>query len=247
MIGAAVVVIAAATGTAVFLLRDNENATSCVAAPSSVDVTEGTSSQLKTVQIGFTQLGNTVSIGAVLENTSTKVAYRAQVTFAVLGADAKPVSTSNQLALEIPVILPGEQIPVGSWGYADGTVSKVAIAPGQVQWAAPADNLASVTADFVSMARTSEPQSGGISYIASSPYCQALTPRGVAMVFRNSDGTIAGGSFEVGAETCSPGAATGRAMAQSSIPAGIDETKTQVKPFCDFAVGGPKSSGKPFN
>jgi hypothetical protein len=77
---------------------------------------------LRIIEQGYTQLGarsELISIGAIVENTSTQAAYRTRVTFDFF--DAKKQSLAPKRGqfyhLEIPIILPGQRIPLATWGY----------------------------------------------------------------------------------------------------------------------------------
>lgn len=254
-IGVAVVIVVSVGAFFVWRNGHSSNASKCVPKPSAP--TEGAAPAdrgLRVSEQGFTQLApdrSIISVGAIVENTSSQPAYRTRVQFGVLdttGHSAVVPSSSTQLILEIPLILGGQRIPVGSWGYVNGTVSQVLVTLGSTQRLSPQGSYGEVTAKADSTSRTSsDPSTGTVAYTATSNYCEALTPRGVAMVFRGSSGVIVGGSFELGAERCEPGTFTGRATAQRSLPDGVDDTKTQVQPYCDFAAAPPKSAGSAFN
>ncbi len=210
---------------------------------------------LRVAESGYTQLGpnkTVVSIGAILENTGEQVAYRARVTFkatAAGGVSAVPAGSGELLSQEIPVILPRQKIPVGAWTYVEGQVTAVNVEVTSAMWVARDASFAEITTGFQALARTAtDPETASVTYKMISGYCRELTPRGVAMVFRDGGGKIVGGSFELGAEKCPPGESTQRSTAQRSAPAGINDASTQVHPYCDFAPAtAPKSNGGPVN
>lgn len=257
------VVLAWATGACSSDQPGSASASACATAPSTA--TGQTTSAatgvggggIRVVESGFTQLGpnkSVASIGAVLENTSAdQVAYRTRITFRVLGDGGKstvPAGSGELLRQEIPVILPKQKIPVGAWTYVESSIVAVTVDLGDATWLKRTAAFAEITTSYQSLSRTSsDPETGTVAYSVTSSYCQDLKPRGAGMVFRNSSGTIVGGSFELdlGGEKCPAGVSTQRATADRSVPAGIDVAKTQAYSLCDFAPAPPQTSGGPVN
>lgn len=219
---------------------------------------------LSVAEQGFSRLGpqqGIVSIGAVLKNTGSEVAYRVPITFQVRGAQGASVvakGSGELLRQEIPMVLPGQQVPLGAWTYLGNdqsghplTVADVKIEVGTPQWlAADSDTFATMSVQPQGTTRTtSDPESGSVSYTMTSGSCRALAPRGVAMVFRRADGSIAGGSIEVGssAAKCLPGESTESALADRSMPRDIDEQRTQVSVYCDIVPPGTRNADGPIN
>jgi hypothetical protein len=150
-------------------------------------------------------------LGAVLQNTSSLVAYRIPVTIRVLDAAGRPIAhpiSLRWLRQEIPVLMPGQRIgvaavsdviddqrtgrPVAAAGFA--------IDLGTPQWwprEARGHTFAEVTAraDGTTRRGSASEMYGGVSFTAHSPYCDPLLRRGVATLFRDSHGTLLGGSF----------------------------------------------------
>jgi hypothetical protein len=217
---------------------------------------------LRVTEQGFTQLGpnrRTVSLGAVLENTSTRVAYRARVRFGYVDAAGRSAVTPNspELSLEIPVILPGQRVPVGTWAYVRKgplstavTIVDLRVVLGTVRWAPSGGAFAQLSARPRTTIRSAgDPLSGTITYAVDSRYCRALSPRGVGVVFRNAAGTIVGGSLDLGSaqQKCAPGTSVARALVIQSLPADIDERKTEIYPYCDLAPARVGAADAPIN
>jgi len=218
---------------------------------------------LRVTEKGFSQVGTgatTVSLGAEVENTSTQVAYRARVTFSYVDAQGKSAvpAGSTGLNLEIPMILPGQKIPVGARSYvvktasgASAQVAAVTVELGTVTWAtADAAVFKKVTTSPRGIQRSGvNGASGTVAYTMQWPYCRALTSRGVAMVFRGQSGAIVGGSFDLTGtpQACASGDSTRQAVVTQSLPAVLQEDKTEVYPYCDLAAASATGSGAPVN
>jgi hypothetical protein len=218
---------------------------------------------LRVTEKGFSQVGSggaTVSLGAEVENTSKQVAYRARVTFAYADAQGKPAVApgSTGLNLEIPMILPGQKIPVGAWSYvvktASGAFARVAaisVDLGSVNWvASDAAAFQKITASPQGIQRSEvNGASGTLAYTMQWPFCRALTSRGVAMVFRDQSGAIVGGSIDLTGtpKACANGDTARQAVVTQSLPPALQEDKTEVYPYCDLAAALATGSGAPVN
>jgi hypothetical protein len=256
----------ALVGGVVLLTSQTKSPASCVTPATASSATPASAASaaggggLRVTEKGFSQYEPILaSVGGIVENTSSQVAYRTQITFRLTDAthaSAVPEKSGELLRLEIPVIRPGEKIPVGTWTYlreAESgkavTVADLQIELGTTQWL-PAGGFAPIMAEQPQLTRSSaDPQTATIKYALTSDYCSALHARGVAMVFRNSSGKIVGGSFEAdrSPSRCQPGDSNESANAQRSVPSGIDETKTQVLTYCDVAPAAAASPGGPVN
>ena len=153
---------------------------------------------LRVVEQGFTQIdgnGKVVSVGAVVENASTAVAYRTPVHIKVFDASHNRASADagGLLSQVIPVLMPGERIGVGAWAYlrsdavtgAVTAVASVELELGPSQWFAPDDSavfFAAITSTHkhTQLTTTGGPAYGSIAFTADSPYCQSISDRGVA-------------------------------------------------------------------
>ena len=224
---------------------------------------------LRVVEQGFSPLpaGTApvpgVSLGAVLENTSGQVAYRARIRFRVLDTRGVEIPAAGALlSQQIPVILPGQRIGVGAWTYVGEEASGTPVTAGgfevrigATEWLPESERgrFAEISTRHQQIERS--PATGGtgtIRYSVESGYCRPLVPRGAGFVFRDSGGAIAGGSFQTGGGVrCRPGSSEEAVSSVMGIPAGIDESRTESHPYCDVAPGGgwpePGSSEVPVN
>jgi hypothetical protein len=224
---------------------------------------------LQVVSHGFTQLGAgryNVSLGAVVRNTSDKIAYRTEVRLRITdaqGRDAVHPSHAQWLVQQVPVIRPGEQVAVGSTvgtrddvslnGAAD-EVKSFEVALGSAVWL-PAEDAASFptfTAAFRGIERDSEhPESGRVQYSVTSNACRSMTPRGTAAVFFDSSGAVVGGLIDGVGDLGNCGTASYDATTVDyGIPVKIDEARTQMTEYCDLsglANGVFRPSGAPVN
>ncbi|GAA0799275.1 hypothetical protein [Spirilliplanes yamanashiensis] len=207
-----------------------------------------------------------ISMGAVVENTSTRVAYRTRVTFAVTAADGDPAADTRQrswLVQEVPIILPGQRTAVGvavlPTRDGDGAATRAAtmtVALAVTQWL-PADGFATVTAAAVPGAATRDDHgTGTVDYDATSAWCAPLKPRGTALVFRDRAGELVGGDLVLdgSAQQCAPGVTRQRAATNpQAVPSTADIDRTEVTEHCDLAPatglipGSVVPSGVPIN
>ncbi|GIE27643.1 hypothetical protein Ait01nite_006880 [Actinoplanes italicus] len=254
----------------VLVLRSSQAPTSgtssCrLATPGSAEPVGGTSG-IEVVEQGHSRVvGETpwVSMGAVLRNTTGRVAYRTEVTLDALGADGRAVIWADHEVAEtqvVPVIPPGGSVAVGnslalSEEFQDGRISvRVTIRIGQWLDAGDgADGLGGVKATLVAgSGKRSSDGLGSVAYLAESPHCAAMTSRGVAMVFRSDTGKIVGGTLNNGPElyVCEPGRheVTSANTGQPGVPADADLDRTAITVYCDFdRPRHPPVSGAPYN
>jgi hypothetical protein len=234
-----------------------------VTAPASTEPTGG----LRVAERGFTQVGadrRTVSLGVLLENTSELVAYRTRIRFRVFDAahgSAVAPRSGELLFQEIPVILPGQRVAAGAWTYVreDQAARPVQVAGFEVEVSAtqwwPRDNevlrFAAISARYQGFVKsTADADSGTINYSVDSAYCRPLAPRGVAAIFRTGDGRLVGGSFDLenSRPRCRAGGSTESIVAFRSVPPGIDDSRTEISPYCDpVPVTGTRGPDRPVN
>jgi hypothetical protein len=225
---------------------------------------------LQVVDHGYTEVGPTsasVSLGALVRNTSSQIAYRTRVTLRVTDAQGRPAIhpwSSAQLILAIPVIMPGQEVPVASSGGLRtdldpfGGADKVAsfeVVLGPTQWL-PADHATwfpTFTTTYRRVERDKDdPESGRVWYSVTSTSCRPLVSRGAAAVFFNPAGAVVGGAFDPDNPSpyCGGDPYDGSLLTPPSIPTGIDEAKTRVAAYCDLAAqvrGEVKSPDAPYN
>ena len=272
-LAAGVLVIVLVVVGAVVLLRggDDPSAQECrLVTPPSGAAPAADSTGLRIVEQGYSRVpssSTTVSMGAVIENTTDRVAYRTRVTFDVLGAAGTSVVWEKHrwwLVQEVPIILPGAKVAVGDAvalndeAQADrNSVSRISITPVVTQWLAAGDGnngLAPVTAKAVPGGwERDDDGSGFIAYTAESANCAPLLSRGTSLVFRDGSGKIVGGNVDNGRalSACEPGATTSERSANAgrrTIPASADLDRTDVTVYCDFAQPvRTEQSGEPVN
>ncbi|ASW55515.1 hypothetical protein [Plantactinospora sp. KBS50] len=208
-----------------------------------------------------------MSLGAIVRNTASQIAYRTTVTLRVSdpqGRTAIDPLNAAQLILEIPIIMPGQQVAVASSAglrtdlSPAGRPDKVAsfdVTLGPTLWLPPENTtlFPTVTTTYLGVDRfDGDPTSGRVRYSVTSTSCRPLVARGSFAVFLDQTGAVVGGAFDP--DTTSPHCdAMDHEESLStihSIPTGIDEAKTVVSVYCDIAtVGGGrvKPSGAPFN
>ncbi|MGW5050275.1 hypothetical protein [Actinokineospora sp. NPDC004072] len=214
------------------------------------------------VEQGFSQDGDVVSVGAVLENTSERVAYRTRVLVRLF--DGKRMWLPEEGAgevrrvVEVPVVGAGGRVGVGVearparlHGGARAVVASFEVELLTTTWVAGAalGAFRVVGADGVRAA------GGSVRYREDSPNCRALTSRGAAAVYRDAAGQIVGGTLEpagalivfrdsagavVGGEPdppesppCSPGARTMWIVPTHPPPPAT--ARIEVHPYCDLS------------
>jgi hypothetical protein len=212
-------------------------------------------------------------MGAILTNTTDKIAYGTLVTFDALDPSGRTViHRDHQLfrTQAVPVILPGESLAVGlSNAIEDSSqtdrkqVSSVVVGVRVGKWLANGDSwngFGRVSANTVVGSAVREPDgSGSLQFDVDSGNCAmdddkgtTMTSRGVSVVFRDVSGTVVGGSLDntPQLDACRPGKHTNQRFAavQTDIPANADLDQTWVTVYCDFErrIGRP-SPGAPYN
>ncbi|MDG4791836.1 hypothetical protein O7626_39160 [Micromonospora sp. WMMD1102] len=224
-----------------------------IAAPSGGAVT--------VIDTGFTQTENdsAVSIGAVLENTSSRVAYRTRAFFRAHAADGDYALDDPALFhyhFEIPIIRPGERAVVGTYASLNSTnfrrtgiwlqVARAHLDLFRTQWIPETD-----TGTFPAISAQPDPTQPPLAeddlvtvrLAANSNACRALGGRGMSMVFRNAAGAVVGGAFDGTREAdfCAAGDFSPRALVFGSRLPDADLARTEVNVYCDVAP----SSGLP--
>jgi hypothetical protein len=226
--------------------------------------------ELKVVEQGFTQVGPPpykVSMGAVVENNGTRVAYRTRIVFRARdarGGDAVTPAARPRLVQEVPIIRPGERVAVGTAvavraaglsGAAPARVTRMSVEANATQRLEPS-GIAALTTD-VTTGRSGRAGDGSTSvdYNVTSLWCGDLVSRGTSVVFRNAGGAIVGGDLVnvTAGGGCRPGRSGQQAVtSEKSVPAQADLDRTQVTQYCDLGKPaipepGTRSAGAPVN
>jgi hypothetical protein len=226
---------------------------------------------LEVVDHGFTQFSDSVdaarvSLGALVRNTSSRIAYRAGIKLHITdaqGRDAVHPANARELVIEIPVVRPGEQVAVGAkvgtrddvnLNRAPDKVTSLGVELGSATWL-PADDAAlfpAFAATFRGIGRDSDDSlTLGVQYSVTSTSCRQMAARGTAVVFFDSSGAVVGGTISgIGDQTHCGTQGYVKANLDDKVPAGIDEGKTLVTEYCDLARpegGVHRPSGAPFN
>ncbi|MGX7669805.1 hypothetical protein [Plantactinospora sp. DSM 117369] len=226
--------------------RPGDDNRTTIAAPSSGAVT--------VTETGFTQIADKgeVSIGAVVENTSSQVAYRTRVIFGALDANGKYAlgeAGRFNYFFEIPIIRPGERAVIGTYAFLDPasftrtgiwiTVARANLQLVQTQWIPEAD-----TEKFPTVTARLNPEkpplaSNGdviVHLVANSNACRELGGRGKMMVFRDAAGAVVGGAYHPmpNSEVCAAGDFTTRAQALGGKLPEADLARTELDVYCDL-------------
>ncbi|BCY11932.1 hypothetical protein [Actinoplanes sp. L3-i22] len=204
----------------------------------------GGSGTLKVIDAGFTMFdgASKVTIGAVVENATTQVAYQTQVIFRATAADGSAgigQAETYRHMFEIPILRPGQRAVIGDFANVRSRVTKAGLELIRTQWI-PAGDTASYPAINATAAGSAE--TGGIPVTTTSDACHDLVDRGVSLVFRNAAGKIVGGTFDLYSKAglCRTPTSHREILSFPSVPAGADLGRTQATVFCD--VTGPASA-----
>lgn len=247
----------------------------CRLAQPSMGTYEAESSGVRVVTKGYSRVGSKVSMGAVLTNTTNKIAYRTLTTFDALDSAGRTVIDSeNQLfrTQVIPVMLPGDSLAVGLSNALNDDVtrtgrariSSIIVTVSVGRWLTEGDEWSGfgrVSATVVAGSGVREPNgSGSLRFDVESSNCEigpynvrgGLVSRGASAVFRDASGSVIGGSLDFlpDQEACKPGKRTALrfSIAQTDIPANADLDRTSITAYCDFErPTGRPASGAPYN
>ncbi|GAB3261986.1 hypothetical protein [Kineosporia babensis] len=252
--------------------REEPEAVACEAL--SIPETENSgepSPEIKVVEEGFSEVRkkeydpsySIVSAGAVLENTSDRVAYRTRVVF-----DSLNKSGASNLAepdgifktVEVPVMNPGEQVRVGTVlaPSLGARTFEVSVLASVTQWLDRADTTNGLAPVKVSIADPGAAQSSVSSQVeiplaVENTNCRSSVFRGYSALYRDSSGTLIGGFTETGGtpdgNACTAGMSTARMLAgEDYMPEEIDLTKIEVSAMCDLAPNeNPGERNRPLN
>jgi hypothetical protein len=232
--------------------------------PDRVSGQSGPAKGIRVAEQGFTQDPATgvVQLGAVLENTDDRVAYRTTVTFRLFDATHKELPESGApLVTTVPILLPGQRIGAGTGTYrGDVRVTSVEITPGTTTWLARSavGSFRPVLATYERTARFNPriPTSVDIHYREKSSNCRDLTSLTTAALFRDPTGKLVGGGQgspdtpiifrdeqgnDLGGEphrpptpSCSPGERETWIVPPTGAPTTATDTRTELYPYCDL-------------
>lgn len=265
---AVVVVVAAGTTTVVLSTRDDSASKPCdipnsvQERPESAKTAPG-GGGIEVVEKGLSASG-LVSMGAVVRNTSDRIAYRTRValkvTAVVNGLPPGPIQGSF-LTMEIPVMLPGQRAGVGRPLINVGGATKVTAADVDVQtttWlpAGALGGFTAVTDTYESSSRVNlSPPADAVKYTEKSANCRALSSRRTAVVFRDANGNIVGGDLvppdgkgnvsgdpeqkPAASPSCSPGERSTWVVPLTNIPKNADDKRTELYSYCDLNIPSP--------
>jgi len=213
---------------------------------------------IKVVEQGFSHSpSGLVSLGAVVENTGTEVAYRVPVKFRLF--DAAHRALAEVAAGEIPFLLPGQRIGAGKGTYErDASVATVETVVGPNAWL-PSGAVGSLSPVKATPLQTrhyypDNPIYVDVHYREMSTNCRALDSRTTTAIFRDSAGRIVGGDSgragtpftfrdthgtEIVVErqlpvnpACSPGERETWVIPDIGAPPAGDDARTEVYPYC---------------
>ncbi|WP_031466800.1 hypothetical protein [Sciscionella sediminilitoris] len=264
LIGAVVVVVVAVAAVVTVVLV-NQNSTP-VAQPCDIpqSVREQPASAktapsgggVEVVDSGFSQVPE-ITMGAVLRNTSDRIAYRTKVAFrpviSINGAAPKPLGNSL-MTTEIPVLQPGEQIGIGRVFGSNTTwhLTKVDIDLQNTTWLAKGalGRFAQAKDTVTDFTRAgASPPNDVVHYTEKSASCRPLANRHSAVVYRDASGKIIGGDFAapdgkgnagagnlkpVSSPSCTPGERDTWIVPFTEIPKAADKQRTEVSSYCDL-------------
>jgi hypothetical protein len=222
---------------------------------------------IRVVEQGFSQsdVDESISLGAVLENTGHEVAYRTRVVLRLFDERHRPTAGASPIVQEIPILLPGQRIGVGGDARpsAGTTAASFQVELGSTRWV-PRDALGS---DFSPVTATSprtvrpdptSPSTVDVHYTEVSTNCRPLVDGGAAVVFRDDSGAIVGGALgqpgaltvfrdrrgvAVGGEShlpsgnpCDPGTRDMWVIPLDPAPSTAVAARTTVYPYCDLSL-----------
>ncbi|MEU8630748.1 hypothetical protein AB0C38_01170 [Amycolatopsis sp. NPDC048633] len=203
------------------------------------------------------------SMGAVLRNTSDRIAYRTKVSLDVIvsvdGLPPGPVQ-GPLMTMEIPVMLPGQRMGVGRPLITVNATNKVLSADVDVQtttWlpTGALGGLSPVTDTYESTSRVKASLPADVvRYTERSANCRALAGRRTAVVFRDAGGKIVGGGLlppdgqgnpagspqqRPASPSCSPGERSTWVVPLQDIPPDAEDSRTELYSYCDLNLPRP--------
>ncbi|MBP2324426.1 hypothetical protein JOF56_004811 [Kibdelosporangium banguiense] len=180
----------------------------------------------------------------MLENPHDRIAYHTQVTLRLLDAQGAEITGFESATDEIPIVMPGQRIGVGMTvsptRVGDLRVAKFEVETRTSQWLAAdalGDDFGQVTAEYRQTVRKDPkvPNSTQIRFVPQSTACRPLWGANPAAVFRDTNGTLIGGTrqYTVVTGACSNFGRETWVIPRKAIPP-ADDNRTQLYPYCDI-------------
>lgn len=204
---------------------------------------------LRVVEQGFTypvDEARSVSLGALLENTTDSTAYHTRITVQLLDASNEHIGGYDITDDHIPIIMPGQRIGIGITTHptteeaANAVVVAIRVSPETAQWLprdALGDDFVPVTAEYRSTIRRNPnlPNSTEIHFAPKGNSCRPMQGRSPAVLFRDSSGTLIGGTRQYVLVTASCGHFDEETwvIPRWVIPREADDARTEIYPYCD--------------
>ncbi|MEA5367604.1 hypothetical protein VA596_49295 [Amycolatopsis sp., V23-08] len=259
----AVAVVAAAGITAVVLSTGGEPAARPCDIPDSVREQPASAKTapggggIEVAEKGVSSTG-LVSMGAVLRNTSDRVAYRTRVALEVnVSVDGLPPGPVQGplMTMEIPVLVPGQRVGIGRpliKVTATNKVTSADVDPQTTTWlpAGALGGFSPVTDTYESTSRVKAAlPADAVRYTERSANCRALASRRTAVVFRDTTGKIVGDGLlppdgrgnpagspqqRPASPSCSPGERSTWIVPLQDIPPETDDSRTELYSYCDL-------------
>lgn len=274
VVGAVVAITAAGITTAVLPIGDNGSATKPCDIPNVVREQPASAKTapggggIEVEETGASPTG-LVSVGAVVRNTSSSIAYRTRVALKlVVSIQGLPPGPAQGplITMEIPVMLPGQRVGVGRPLVNMGTTDKVISADLDLQTTTWLPNGAlggftAVTDSYEHASRVNvSPPADAVRYTERSANCRALSSRRTAVVFRDATGKIVGGDLvppdgkgnpsggpqqPPSSPSCSPGERSTWIVPLQNIPHNADDKRTELYSYCDLNIPQPDVNDVP--
>lgn len=184
---------------------------------------------VREVEQGFTVARDELSeteygtYGVVLENTTDQVATSVEISVGFVDESGTVIGTDEQI---LNVLGPGQTFGIGNSGIElDGTPVELDVTVGEPMWESAGDH-GQVTASGVS---TTVDDYGAptTNFTAESTYGEQLDSPYAFAIYRNADGEIVGGNWDIMSFIQADGSTTGDVTSLYTIE-DIDESQTEV-------------------
>jgi hypothetical protein len=222
-------------------------------APAQVGEAVPVGDKLVVVEQGFSAVGPwAMSLGAVVANRSNRAAYRTTVTLRLLDSGGGLIVALPEQV--VPVILPGERLPVGGAvddvpGDPPAVVARFSVEFGTTHWVRVEgrnrlfrryDGIGWTEASNAAPDRQRGEEEGGSQSFWLGPNmenrpCSGLSADTAALVYRNTAGTVIGGEVVRHTGAYCDGAHHGDSVSGVHVPRATDLHRTQVAVYCDVS------------